>query len=153
MAYMTPEQWAEYEEVINNWQTDAFQQTIFLRKHVTIRDYDGEDHNQRFEDIPLKGLLQYNYFRAWPVNAIKDSGEIDKESMVVFFNIKYLKDNNLADANGQFLFDRGYDRFVLNGLVYKAMGDTQVAQSSTNPLFVFIVLKREELDTGTNQDQ
>ena len=49
---------------------------------------------------------------------------------------------------GQFIFRSGEDRFIIRGEVYKALGDSQAAQASDEPLEVFIVLKREETETA-----
>lgn len=148
MGYMKPEDWQNYIDTMNAWQDDAFQQPVTWDRYLVTRDLDGEGTNNRFLPTPLKGLIQYNYFRSWPITKIKDSGEIDKESLLLFLNIQYLKDNQWANTEGQFLFNPAYDRFIINGVKYKAMGEAQAAQASNAPLFVFMVLKREELNTS-----
>ena len=98
MAHMTQEQWDDYINIINEWQEDAFQQDITWLKTATVISKNGEDNNHRFKEINLKGLIQYNQFRAWPITQTTDSGETDKESILVYFNIKYLKDLEKENA-------------------------------------------------------
>lgn len=147
---MTQAQWDAYENILNEWQEDAFQQIITWRKSVVILSKHGEDNNERFEDKELRGLIQYNYFRAWPINQPSDSGELDKESCLLYLNIKHLRDNGYTNNFNQFKFDPAMDRFVINGVTYKAFGDSQVAQAHNKPLFVYIILKREETETSKN---
>lgn len=148
MGFMKPEDWQKYIDTMNAWQDDMFQQPITWNRYVVTRDLNGEGTNQRMIPTQIKGLVQYNYFRSWPITKIKDSGEIDKESLLVFLNIKYLADNGWANADGNLIFEPSYDRFIINGLTYKSMGESQTAQASNKPLFIFMVLKREELATS-----
>ncbi|MAO08124.1 MAG: hypothetical protein CL596_05360 [Alteromonas sp.] len=148
MGYMTPEDWAEYQKVMNEWQEDAFQQEIIWKRNYTQDSKTGEGNNIRYMPISLRCLVQYNYFRSWPVNQTEDSGEIDKNSIVIYLNIEYLRNLGYVNKDNQFTFNPGYDRFILNGLEYTASGDTHVAQAYDKPLFMFIVLKREEIKTS-----
>lgn len=147
MAFMKPEDWQAYQDTLNEWQEDMFQQPVTWESKRKTRTVHGE-YQERPSSIELKGLIQYNYFRSWPITKIKDSGEVDKESMILYLNIKYLADNGWANMAGQFMFDPGYDRFIVNGVTYKAMGESQAAQAHDKPLFLFIILKREELSTS-----
>lgn len=151
MAHMTPAQWQRYRDVINEWQEDAFQQEIEYRREIVTQDRYGEDYNKRFERITIKGLILYNYFRSWPMSNMNHVGELDKESCMVYFNIKNLRDQGLLNSHDQFEFDPAYDRFVINGMLYKSTGDSQAAQASNNPLLIFLILRREETDTGSDR--
>ena len=148
MAHMKASDWQRYEDIMNEWQEDAFQEIITWRKSIVRLSTHGEDNNERFEDKELRGLIQYNYFRAWPINTPSDSGELDKESCLLYLNIKYLRDNNYTNSNDQFAFNPTMDRFLIRGVVYKAFGDSHVAQAYNKPLFAYIILKREEVETG-----
>lgn len=149
MGWLTQAQWDRYTEVLDGFHDDAFQQDITLRRYVTINDQHGEDTNLRERDTILKGLVQYNYFRSWPMNKISDSGEVDKESILLFLNVTYLNSINMATANGQLKFEPALDRFFIDGLQYKSSGDSQAAQAQGKTLFVYIILKREETNTGS----
>lgn len=148
MSYMSEADWQAYRDVLNTWQEDAFQEDIIWRRLVTRTNAHGEDSNDRYSDTTLKGLLQYNYFRSWPMTQPTDTGEIDKESVLLYLNLKHLDDLTLLDAKKQFKFSPGFDRFVLRGRIYKAMGDSHIAQAKDQPVFIFIILKREETSTG-----
>lgn len=148
MAHMTQKQWDRYIAVINEWQEDAFQQEITWLRNITRQNQFGEDSNMRFESVTLKGLIHYNNFRTWPINLYTDTGELDKQSVMVFFNIAYLNELGYADENGVLKFDPGLDRFEINGIIYTNAGESQVSQAKDKPLLCFIILKREETPTG-----
>lgn len=151
MNLMTPEQWAMHIDTVNLWQEDAFQETITWMSSATNRSYHGEDDNHRENAIELKCLVLYNYFRSWPIDQATDSGEIDKQSCMAIFNLKWLETQGHLNEFGQFDINQGDDKFILNGLTYVPSGDSQVSQAYNNPLMTFIVLKREEISTGNSR--
>lgn len=151
MAHMTPEQWQAYEDVINEWQEDAFQQDIIFRQEVVTQDRYGEDYNKRKKDKTIKCLILYNYFRSWPMSNMNHIGELDKESCLVYFNIADLRKQGLLNAHDQLQFSPAYDRFIINGVMYKSTGDSQAAQAHSKPLLIFLILKREETTTGKDR--
>lgn len=151
MSLMTPEQWAMHIDVVNTFHEDAFQEEILWMRTATNRSYHGEDNNHREEGIPLKTLVMYNYFRSWPIDQATDSGEIDKQSCMAMFNLKWLGEQGHLNEFGQFDINQGDDKFILNGLVYVPSGDSQISQAKDNPLMTFIVLKREEIPTGNTR--
>jgi len=152
MSHMNQSDWDEYMDVLNEWQKDAFQQPLTWKRHRDIIDPNGEAPIRSPEIIELKGLIQSNYFKSWPVTDTNSTGEIDKQSILVYFNIDYLIENGWADSNDyQFKFDPGYDKFIVNGLEYKPMGEAQAAQANNRPIFLFIILKREEVSTGEDK--
>lgn len=151
MAFIKPEQWEAYRNIINEWQEDAFQQDIIWEREVTTVDRYGEDENKRTKRVTLKGLAQYNYYRSWPLNTITTAGELDKENLLLFLNIKWLGEQGYLNTQGQFDFQPDYDRFIINGIKYKAFGDSEVSQAHNKPLLTFIILKREEIQTGQDR--
>lgn len=146
--FISPVEWDEYKGIINDWSEDTFQQEVVWRKIVTTIDKNGEDTNRRTQDIIIKGLCHYNYFRSWPINSQTITGEIDKQTVMLYLNIDYLKKLNYINPTTlQFLFNPSEDRFIINGIEYKAMGDSQAAQASTEPILIFIVLQRQNIST------
>lgn len=143
--------WDRYKDIINEFHDDAFQQSITLLRKVTIDDPHGEDTNIRDQELKLLCLVQYNYFRSWPINDVKPSGEHDKESCLVYFNLDFLEKNGLLDGNGNLQFNPAMDRFILEGVTYKAFGDSKAAQAKDQNLFIFIILQREEINTGDDR--
>jgi len=149
MAFLTPADWQDYKDCINEFNLeDSHLQDIVWRRLVTNLSRWGEDDNEVRTDLLIKGLVQYNYFKSWPTNQTTVSGEIDKESLLIWLNVKYLSDNGWLTPAGQYIFRPGEDRFIIRGEVYKALGDSQAAQAHDEPLEVFIVLKKEETETG-----
>lgn len=151
MAHMKKEDWDDYTDVMNEWQEDAFQQEIIWKKFITYQNINGEDEKPLYKDIVIKGLVHYNYFRAWPVTQSTTTGEIDKESCLFYLNKKYLHDLGYIVGDQTFKFDPAMDRFLLDGVVHKAVGESQAAQAHDTTLFYFIVLKREETNTGSTR--
>lgn len=152
MKLMTDKHWKMHNDAVNTFHNDAFQQTIIWKKNTVRTNLFNEDHGQTYSNINLLGLVQYNQFRAWPITRMTDSGEIDKQSCLVYLNNKYLEENNLLNSHGQFQYDAGKDFFEINGVTYKAMGDSQASQvQNSNPQLFFLILKREDIMTGDNQ--
>ena len=149
MGFVSAADWQEYKDVINEFNLDDsnLQDIVWQRLGTNLSRW-GEDDNEVRTNQIIKGLVQYNYFKSWPTNQTTVSGEIDKESLLIWLNIKYLTDNGWMTTAGQFIFRSGEDRFIIRGEVYKALGDSQAAQASDEPLEVFIVLKREETETA-----
>lgn len=144
MAFIKQSSWDKYKAIIDEWHEDVFQQEIVWKRNITNLNQYGEDNNVRYEDITLLGLIHYNEFRSWPINMYTDTGELDKQSVMVFFNIEYLKDLGYTNPYGVLQFDHGLDKFVINGVLYKSAGESQVAQAHNHPLLTFIILQREE---------
>ena len=151
MAHLTQADWDAHAAAINEFAEDAFQQLITWRTNITNLSEHGEDDVNRTRDITLKGLVLYNYFRSWPTNKPDVAGEIDNESVLIYFNSKYLADEGYINSDGQFDFQPVTDRFWVNGLQYKASGESQAAQSNDQPLLHFVIMKREELNSHENK--
>lgn len=151
MAHVSQADWDAHKAAIDEFHEDAFQQVITWKRTITVLSQNGEDDNIKNEDIELKGLVLYNYFRSWAINKSDQAGEIDKQSCMLYLNNKYLDDNGHINAQGQFKFKPVEDRFIVNGIVYKANGESQAAQSNNKPLLHFIILKREEIGSHTTK--
>ena len=151
MKLMKQTDWDKYTKSINDWQEDAFQQKLIWRRFITYQNKHGEDGEPLFEDIELKGLLHYNYFRAWPVTQATTTGEIDKESCLLYLNRKYLQELGYITNQETLDYDPAMDRFILDGIEHKSTGESQAGQAYDTTLFYFLILKREETPTGKNR--
>jgi len=149
MSFLSDLDWQGYIDIINEFHEDAFQEVIHWKSIINKYDRFGEDGGEVTEDIPLRGLVQYNYFRNWPINKPTTTGEIDKESIIVYFNNNYLDGLGYLDSFGKFKFNQGRDMFVIRDITYKPSGESQIAQAKGTPILHFIILKREEKMTGT----
>lgn len=141
--------WDKYREVMRDaHETFAKQEIKWLRSLGAI-DIHGEDRaTETFNEITLEVLMQYNAFRTWPVTRAMDGGEQDKENSAILMNRDYLIELGYITAAGNFDFNAANDRFIIEGIVHKAMGDTPTSQEHSDPLWVMIIVKREELYTG-----
>lgn len=159
-TYVSPQDWANYEAIINNFiDTDAgLQPFLWLRKINQPLAF-GEDGGIQYQVNQLNGLFHYNYIKTWPSGHPTISGELDYTNLVLYISANLLRSNNLLNNYGYWDFNWAEDRFVLNGKVYAPGGDTQVAQAGSNPLLFFVILYREDpsesekiLNTYINSD-
>lgn len=142
--FVTAQEWIDYELAVNSFmKEDAANQVITWFKCVRGLSEKGSDEKPLYKELELQGLIQYNEFRSWPINADTTTGEVDKESILVFLNNDYLRDNNYLSTKGQFKFKPSLDKFEVNGLRYKSKGDSQTAQSHNGTLMHFMVLLRD----------
>lgn len=143
--------WDKYKDIINQAHDTFNQHTIVWKRSLGGLDRNGEDNlSERFENIELKGLIDYNYIRKWPITNVTTTGELDRQTMVLILNIKYLSDNGWLNVNNNFNFNFTSDRFIDQGITYKAFGDTPLSQAYDNPLHIMLVLQRDEIITGNS---
>jgi len=136
--------WADYTNMVND-AGDTFNKEVITWRRLSMGlDDNGEEAVASYTDIELEVLIAYNYFRTWPISAETTGGEIDKESMVVFINMQYLRDLGYLTAKDYFDFDPGKDRFLVSGDTWQSAGDTHAAQASTNPVLFQIIMRREK---------
>lgn len=148
-GYINDSVWDKYKSIINNAHYDFNQATIVWKKHNEILNRFNDDSvKPTFTDIPLKGLIQYNMFRTWPMTQETDSGALDAESITVYFNNQYLSDLGYITEEGNFGFDPGKDYFTYKGQFYRSSGETPVSQAKDTDLFTFLILKRVPTETG-----
>lgn len=156
MAFVGTKSWSRYRRIINDFHHDAFQNELHWFKYLYSLDRFGEDtkSNSLYEERVVKCLVQYDTIRNWPINRETTTGDIDKESIVVYINLKYLQNRGWVRMEGNrgtiMDIDSVKDYFILDGVKYRPSGDKPVAQASDKPLLFRIVLKREELE---NQDK
>jgi len=143
-----PTQWEAYRKAQNNFYKSAGKQVIVWRKVVANIDRFGEGISKKTEDIPLEVLMGYNDNRTWPVDRVSSTGVIDKENLWLYLNREYLSTKGFLNVRGYFDFNPGLDRFYVQGVEYKPSGDIASAQAEDNPLFILLVLEREEGTTG-----
>lgn len=146
--------WSTYQTLIGDDAFDSFfQQDITWRRAQDFIDSDGEDEiGREFTDVVLKCLADYNDFRTWPITRHTESGEIDKQTVVILFSIKNLESLGFMNSNGNFDYSSSEDLFVLDGITYKPMGDTNTAQAQDIPLLVQLVLERELISTSDDNN-
>lgn len=141
--------WENYKSLINQAHDTFSQDTIVWKRSLGGIDYNGEDNlTERFSSIDLKCLINYNVFRVWPTNQPTTTGELDRETMALLLNIRYLDSLGYLNANGNFVYNQDKDRFIHHGITYKSGGDTKVAQANDEPLIIQLMLIRQETNTS-----
>lgn len=143
-------QWQVYKNVINKAHDSFNQDSITWHRHSRGLQRYGEDTkaNENYDHITLECLIGYNIFRTWPMTKETTSGALDGENIVLMLNKKYLEDLGYLNSNEFFGMDPGKDKFTHRGINYRAAGETEVAQAGDEPLMFYVVLKREETETG-----
>lgn len=147
--------WDRYKKTIKNFLNfDSGRQTVIWAKHVNQMLYNGEDDHPVYYKILIEALCYYNAFRNWPINIQSTTGESDEENLSLMISADYIQHLNdgkywlpnkffEGDDSGYWDFNWSEDRFVINGMVYKPTGDTQIAQAKDEALLFLIILKRD----------
>lgn len=146
---MVPQsQWNSFAKIIE--ESGFFIKPIIWKRCITNIDRYGEDQkpDDYAPDITIHTLSNYNYMRSWPITVPTESGEIDRQSIQLLFLRKEFVDLGLLLPGGYVKVDPARDRFIIDGLVHKAVGDTFVSQAGTYDVIFSIVVKREETTTG-----
>lgn len=142
--FISTTQWDNYKKVINKGSETFGQVVVTWKKSKGGLDRNGEDNStERFDNISLTILAEYNKNRIWPTTFYTETGELDKESEVLLFNLKYLKDLGYVNNDGNFIFEPSTDRIVHKGVTYKCSGVTNLAQAADEDLLVQLILQRE----------
>lgn len=142
--------WDKYKKVITTFiDQDAGRQTIIWAKNVDQLLTHGEDYIPKYYPIEIEALCYYNAFRNWPMDKTTIAGELDEENLSILISTEYVRKIGYLNKNGYWDFNWSMDRFVINGIVYKPSGDTQVAQAKDQALVFMVILKRAR-DTELN---
>lgn len=136
--------WDNYKKIITNFlDIDAGRQTITWAKAVDQLLSHGEDSTPKYYNIPIEALCYYNSFRNWPINKATISGELDDENLSILISKSYIEQIGYLTSEGYWDFNWSEDRFVINGIIYRPSGDTQVAQAKDEALVFLVILKRD----------
>ena len=145
-----PATWAMYKDTINTFHKSVGKQKIIWKRVVANIDRFGEGSAEVYDNIELEVLMGYNDGRTWPVNKIDNQGIRDEESLWLYLNIAHLREQGYINSNGYLDFDPGLDRFLVQGIEYLGIGDISSSQTDTDPLYILLVLKRQETMTGND---
>lgn len=137
--------WDRYKHIIMSFvDWDAGRQYITWAKNVNQLLTHAEDDIPKYFNIPIEALLSYNAFRNWPINKATVAGALDDENLSLLISDNYIKSIGYENKDGYWDFNWEMDRFVINGIVYKPSGDTQVAQAKDQALLYMVILKRDK---------
>lgn len=150
--YLPASEWDEFSQIINDFGLDVNKDILIWKPYkgtIPIMGSD-QDNAQYDDDIPLNVLCQFNDFRTWPITEFVDTGQKDKQSLLVYINSSYLESLDLLDDNGRFAYNPAMDRFIYRGQLYYDAGNTPVAPTNDDPLLQLIILKRVDNDNLIN---
>lgn len=146
---LSDSEWDQYANDIDQFMNeDVALQPVEWLQCIRPADLNGDDLEPLYSSTDLQGIITYNQFRTWPINTQTITGDNDKESCLLFMNTKWLEDNDYNNLQGLFAFDPVLDRFIVDGIMYKASGDSKTSQVKSKTLLTFIVLRRESIATG-----
>ena len=146
--YLTDKDWMNYKNVLNDFfNNDIGLQPIIWLKHQDIPPEFGEDVNSYIK-VEINGLLHYNYIKLWPYNQPNVTGSDNNMYFAMYLSKSSLREqghliNEYIDLNPE------QDRFIINNQVYKPSGDSDLAQSKDEPLWVFIILIRVDKEESS----
>lgn len=137
--------WERYKSIIRQFiDVDAGRQTITWAKRIMQPMTHGEDYNPVYQNIQIEALCYYNSFRNWPINKETVTGELDDENLSIMVTDSFLQSIGHLNSEGYWDFNWSEDRFIINGIIYKPSGDTQVAQAKDRALVFLLILKRDK---------
>lgn len=141
--------WEKYQKVIND-ASDTFNQVVITwKKSVGGIDRFGEDNKtERFQNIYLKCLVEYNKNRVWPATGYTETGELDKQTQVILFNLDYLRNCGYVDSNNNFMFEPSTDRIIHNNVIWKCSGMTNLSQAGNKDLLCQLILQKDVIPTS-----
>lgn len=149
---------ADLDDFRNLIQTDAFDTfglVIIIWRRVinpSVSDRYREDTTKPSTvDINLRCIVNYNYLRSWPITNMEEAGELESQSIQVLFSKKDLRDGGYMNDAGLFLYDPAYDRFILDGLIRKPIGDSSVSQLDTESLLYEVIMVEQATPTGAKR--
>lgn len=148
---VTDGQWEVYKNLINGVASSFNKEVVEWGRAEFKKDPYGESTEQGFTFVNLEALLGFNTFRTWPITDHTEAGELDNQNMFMMLNRKYLSDNGWLTPQGYFNFDPASDIFKHRGIQYKSDGDTLASQAKDDPLHLYLILVRQEINTGTDQ--
>jgi len=142
--YVSNKSWKKYKDIVTKFlDDDSGKQVITWAKHVNQMLSHGEDLTPVYYGIEIEALCYYNAFRNWPLNQATITGEIDEENLSILISKNKIQELGYLNDNGYWDFNWAEDRFVINGIVYRPSGDTQVAQAKDEALVFLVILKRD----------
>lgn len=145
--FLSDKVWSRYKKIVGDFlDNDAGRQKIIWASYIDQMLPFGEDSKPSYDIRAIEALCYYNAFRNWPINSETTSGELDEENLSIIISSQYLRDHGYLNDRGYLDFNWSSDRFIINGIVYKPSGDTQIAQAKDEALAFLIILKRD-IDT------
>jgi len=145
--------WADYRDTIKNAMASTAREIIVwkkFRRRLNRFSEDGSSPAISYDSINLYCLISYDDWRLWPYDKGSVSGKLDYGHAGIILNKDYLNDLGYLNANGYFDFDSGYDKFIIDGITYKPLGDTAVAQAGSDTMLMQLIVQREDIASGTD---
>lgn len=143
--------WDNFKKLQNQSHDDYMNgQLIWLRCKKFLGEF-NEDYNfyNGYDSIELPVLYNFNYERTWPITQHTETGDIDRQSIQLFFSKAQLTTLGYINSNGNFDYDPGKDKFIIKGTVYHNEGDTPASPIPTaDELLITLVVRPDSKATN-----
>jgi len=143
-----PIPWKTYDEVLEKFSTENFKETLIWEKKISGISRYGEGSPIRRQSYEVNCLVDWNFYRRWPINKPDNDGLQDEQHCSVYIHRSELQRLGLLTPEGNPDLDPGLDLFKIDGVKYVSAGDTTVAQSLSSPQFCLLILRRAPILTG-----
>lgn len=151
MPLLSSADWQEYLDQLSAFNEEFASCEVIWRRYQGTNNRFNEDPqespNGRYTDVVLKVLKNDNYMRTWPITKTSETGEIEDTSVQLYIFLPMLKSLGYAIGN-QMQVNPGYDRFIIDGLVYKIAGRTPTAQAGNQNAWYTLICRQEEPQNG-----
>ena len=142
--------WQQYEKAIADFSRENFKEELTWRKKVSGLSRYGEGDTFKTQDYKVNCLVDWNFYRRWPINTFDEDGLQDKQHCSVYIHKDELARVGLLTPEGNADINPALDSFIINGVGYVPAGDTEVGQTDTHSMMVLLILKRGPVKTGKN---
>jgi hypothetical protein len=141
--------WDKFREAMWDAHETFHQKAITWRKLKSRLNRYGEDNTgNSYDDKTLLVQLNYNLLRTWPISFRTETGDLDRQSVQILINKRYLSENNYLNGSGLFDYNPAEDLFIIDGLVHTPVGDSPGSQAYEDDILFTIIVKRDEGTTG-----
>jgi len=141
--------WQKFKDAMWDAHETFHQKTITWRKLKSRQHRYGEDDTANsYTDYSLKVQCNYNLLRTWPISFRTETGDLDRQSVQLLINKRYLSEQGYLNSNGLFAYNPAEDLFVIDGLVHIPVGDSPGSQAYEDDILFTIIVKRDEGTTG-----
>ena len=143
-----PIPWNKFNKVLANFSEENFKEELVWHKKLSGLSRYGEGDSFKTQAYTVFCLVDWNFYRRWPINKPDADGLQDEQHCSVYIHKKELERVGLLTPNGNAELDPGLDTFEINGVKYLPAGDTEVAQSLATPQFFLLILRRAPVLSG-----
>lgn len=149
MSLVTSAQWQSFSDLMR-LAHDSFEKRAITWKRLksSLDRYSEDTPDNNYDEITLEVQINHNYMRTWPVTVKTESGDLDRQSVQILINKRWLSEKGYLNSGGYFSYNPSDDYFLINGLKHVPMGDSTASQCYEDDILFTMILKRDDTATG-----